>query len=73
MKKNTSRKAYFEGDIRHLQQNFQREKQLLPRMSMASGRAPRIGRKSPPMSPGPRISSNSSLPQDKYVAARNIR
>lgn len=40
---------------------------------MASGRAPRIGRKRPPTMPGPKISSKSSLPFDKNVAAWNIR
>lgn len=39
---------------------------------MASGRAPRIGRKRPPTIPGPRISNKSSLPVDRKVAALNI-
>jgi len=42
-------------------------------MSMASGRAPRIGRNNPPTMPGPKISSKSSLPFDKNVAAVYIR
>lgn len=49
------------------------KQRFVPRISMASGRAPSTGRKRPPMIPGPRISNKSSLPLDKYVAARNIR
>ena len=46
---------------------------LVPRMSMASGKAPRMGRNKPPTMPGPKISSKSSLPLDRYVAALNIK
>lgn len=40
---------------------------------MASGRAPRIGRKRPPIIPGPRISNKSSLPLDNDLADMYIR
>jgi len=40
---------------------------------MASGSAPRMGRKRPPTMPGPKISSRSSLPPERNVAALNMR
>lgn len=36
-----------------------------PRMRMASGSAPSMGRKRPPTTPGPSTSSSSSLPDDR--------
>ncbi|CAL2253908.1 unnamed protein product [Prunus armeniaca] len=42
-------------------------------MRMASGSEPRMGRNKPPTMPGPRISSNSSLPLERYVAEKYIK
>lgn len=49
------------------------KKQQVPRISIASGRAPSAGRNNPPTIPGPKISNKSSLPVDKYLAAKNIK
>jgi len=49
------------------------EEESEPRTRSASGRAPRIGRRRPPTRPGPMISSSSSLPVDRYVAALYMR
>lgn len=45
----------------------------IPSTRRASGRAPSMGRRRPPTRPGPMISSSSSLPADRNVAALNMR